>query len=178
MLQSKKMIVTFDDLKAVRPLGDLDPSRVDQYILEAQSHDLRPILNDALYYDFMKNFDNVSGTYDKYRDLLNGKEYTYQGSTIEYVGLNEMICFFALARLIPANVNHFTRFGAVKKKQENSEPLDAKEIQMLISEMRSNAQFHIPLVKKFIQTNINIYPEYSSLPVMNQNQIGVKFFDL
>lgn len=178
MLQNKKLLVNFEDLKSIRPLGDMDPIRVEPYILEAQSHDLMPILNDALYYDFIKNFDNEDPTYDKYRDLLNGKEYTYNGNVVEFTGLVEMISFFALARLIPANVNHFTRFGAVKKKQENSDALSADDVQMVVRELRSNAIFHVQYVKQFLIANISQYPLYNSLPPKSINKTGVKFFDV
>ena len=80
-------IITIQDIKEVRPLAQLDPQRVDPYINEAQENDLRPILGDALFYDFITNIDTT-----KYRELLNGKTYTKNNYSIFFPGVKPMLC--------------------------------------------------------------------------------------
>ena len=177
---TNKHIISIDDIKLYRPMAELDAERVNPYILEAQRHDLRPVLGDALFFDFMKYFDNVDAQYDKYRELLRGKEYTYNGQLTQYDGLVEMVVFFTLARFLPNNIQHITRFSVTKKVDpgNRSEVITPEEVRATVSEYRSNAVFFIPKVREFLQTNQATYTLYNVTPVPNLNQGGMKFFDL
>ena len=174
-----KYLIDVEDIKRFRPLAEVDAARINPYILEAQSHDLRPILGDALYSDFMKNFDNTNVLYDHYRDLLNGKEYTYQGYTVAYEGLREMLAYFTLHRFVVMNGIHFSRFGTVRKLNgEKSEPVSTEELRMVTSDLKSNGIRAASLVTKYLIYNSATYPLYPQGPVPNQNRLQVKWFDL
>lgn len=174
-----KYLIQLDDIKRFRPTAELDAARINPFILEAQSHDLRPILGEALYYDFMKNYDGAAPTYDHYRDLLNGKEYTYNGYTVVHDGLQEFLSYATLARFFLMNPISITRFGNMKKlKDEKSEPLTPEETKMVVTDLKSNAIRAGALIKKYLLYNISTYPLYNQGPVQDQNKLAVKFFDV
>lgn len=174
-----KYLISVEDIVRFRPIADLDASRLNPYILEAQSHDLRPILGDALYHDFMKNFDSNDVAYDHYKDLLNGKEYTYNGYTVAYNGLQEMLSFFTLARFTIMNGISFTRFGSVRKLNgDKSSPITAEETQMVLADLKANAISAASVVKQYLINNNATYPLYNRGPVVDLNTNGAKWFDL
>jgi len=90
----KPVTITLADVKALHPTAELDGAVLEPHIQKAQDLDLRPVLGDVLYYDFMSKF-LVTGdaSYAIYQTLLNGGSYTYAGNTIYFDGLKPfMVC--------------------------------------------------------------------------------------
>ena len=84
----KRVIITLNDIKTLRPTAELDGVRWESFAVEAQDQDLRPILGDGLYYDFMTEvFDTGDDMYASYQSLLNGVAYTLNGQTVYFDGL-------------------------------------------------------------------------------------------
>jgi hypothetical protein len=135
-----KYIISKSDILIYRPTADLDDDRIKPYILEAQRLDLRPVLNDALYYDFVNEFDDSGDDmYANYLLLLNGTTYVYQGNTIQFDGVKPMLAYYALARFVTANQTNITRFGLTVKTTQQSTPADGMAIKTLVNELRSAA---------------------------------------
>lgn len=171
----KRVIITLNDLKALRPLAELDGTRWEQYAVEAQDQDLRPILGDALYYDLMTKFYlPLDSMYSAYQDLINGTEWTYNGDTIYFDGLNPMLGYFTLARLIQNNQINVTRFGVVVKTTQQSTPVDAQTLRQVVNEMKSNAITYKYQVDLFLGQNQTIYTKYKGSE--NNFNTGFKMF--
>lgn len=171
-----KLLITIENIKEFRPLSaSLPAARLQPYIQEAQQLDLKRLLGNALYYDFMTNYDNVSATYDKYRDLLNGKAYTYAGNTVEHPGLTGYLSYCTLARFMANNQVNATSFGVVQKDWDGSTPVDAQTIRQVVSELRSNALALEDDIRNFLSANATTYSLWA--PDGPSPNTGAMFFD-
>jgi hypothetical protein len=178
-----KLLISADVIARYRPLSKGIPaSRMEPYIREAQYNDLRPILGDPLFLDFMKKFD-ASGDpmYADYQKLLLGDEYTPPGdtATIEYPGIVPMLAYYTLARFVEGNRMNVTTYGVVQKVTEQSEPMGEKLLDGAIASFRSNGYgFEQALVKYLRDKGTSVYPLYRGAMTESLNTSGVKFFDL
>src|ERR1043166_4766815 len=95
-------LISQDDIQKYHTIGEIPKGRIDPLIIRAQELDLKPVLNESLYYDFMTKY-NSSGDpmYSYYQNLLNGTTYTYSGQTIQFPGIKPMLCAYMMARFLP-----------------------------------------------------------------------------
>lgn len=152
------LLITQDDLKRYRPTAELDESRIGPYILAAQRHDLRPILGDALYLDFLKGYDSVA----KYQELLAGKEYTLDSEAIVFEGAMPVIAHYALARFLRSNPVQIVRFGVVNKSAPQSEASAPALVNAEVAQLKSDAQDYANNLSKFLSNNTATYPLYNN----------------
>jgi len=61
-------------------------TKINPFIEDSQFLDLKPLLGDAFYVDLIKNQTEV-----KYIELLDGKEYDYDGKTYSFAGLKKIL---------------------------------------------------------------------------------------
>jgi len=169
-------LITQDDVMKFFAMADIPQGRFDPHIIKAQDLDLRPILNDALYYDFLTKF-NTSGDamYSAYQNLLNGTTYTYGNQTIEYPGIKPMLCSYTLARFIPMNQINVTRYGVVSKVNPQSTPVDQSQIKYTVDTLRADAVKYQADVIKFLSNNVTTYPLYNTMPMESGNRTGFSF---
>lgn len=154
----KRVIITLQDIKQLRPTAELDGVRWEPYALEAQDQELRPILGDGLFYDFMTKYHSTADpSYTKYQELLNGKVYTYHGQSIYFDGLKPMLGYFTLARLVQNNQINITRYGVVTKVIPQSQNVDGQVLRQVVNELRSNALTYKNQVDTFILQNQTTY---------------------
>jgi hypothetical protein len=157
----KRSIITVQDIKAIRPTAELDQDRIDPFIKEAQDLDLRPILGDGLYYDFMtKYFVTGDAMYSAYQNLLKGVAYTYNGQTVYFDGLKPLLANFTLARFVQNNQVNVVRYGIVSKVNQQSQPVDGQVIRQVVNELRSNAMTYKNQVDTFLLNNQTTYTKY------------------
>lgn len=173
-----KLCFTIDNIREFRPIAKtITSERVTPYMKEAQQIDLKELLGDALYLDFMTKFDdsNQGATYTAYQELLKGKIYMYGGRSIEHPGLIGFLAYSALAHFFANNQINATSFGIVQKDWEGSTPVDAATLRQTITELRSNALAFKADIEKFLSANSVTYPLYSPGDTMPGN--GPMFFD-
>lgn len=173
---ANKLFISIEDVKRFRQVS-VDQETLNIYIDEAQLIDLRPILGDALYFDFAAKHD-VSGDpmYTAYQELLLGKAYTYLNIPYVYDGFAPTLSYFALARL-RANPIKDTRFGAVVKSNDQSVQPTAKDLDQSVISLRSIAISYQSRITDFLERNASTYPLYNSSVKTEQNSMGVGFFD-
>src|SRR5689334_14775237 len=107
----KRVIITLQDIKQYRPTADLDGVRWEPFCVESQDQDLRPVLGDGLFYDFMtKWYSTGDPMYASYQSLLNGVNYTLNGQAVYFDGLKPMMVYYTLARLVQNQQVNITRY--------------------------------------------------------------------
>jgi len=174
----EKYLISLDDLVKFYPMSDIPQSRLDPYIIKAQELDLKPILNDVLYYDFISKFDDTGDAmYSEYQDLLNGTTYTYSGQTIEYPGLKPMLCSFVMARFLPMQQTNINRYSITVKTNQVSEPVQASQLTYMANNMRADALAYQLQVEQYLQQNPSTYPLYQVAPQNVQGRTGVRFMN-
>jgi hypothetical protein len=157
----KRVLITLADIKQIRPTAELDGARWEPFALEAQDQDLRPILGDGLYYDFMREvFDSGDDMYADYQSLLNGVAYTYNGQTIYFDGVKPMLVYFTLARFVQNNPVHITRFGVVSKVVPQSQNVDGQVLRQVVNELRSCAMTYKNQVDTYLLENQETFDLY------------------
>lgn len=174
-----KLIISVEDIQRFRPVSAAQ-DRLNSFIREAQVNDLRPILGDPLYYDFLKRFDvSADSMYNVYQELLLGKEYTYNNITYVYDGLAGLLSYFALARL-RANPIEDTKFGPVSKLNgDKSERPSAEDIRQSINELKSIGASCQERLTQFLRAKQSTYPlyQYANADADMNKGGGVKWFD-
>jgi hypothetical protein len=134
---------------------NIKPDRLKVFVNKAQDLDLKPFLGYALYYDFIKHFNDDGTIKDdapqSYKDLLNGSEYLDQhGYIVLYEGLLPTLLYFAFARFIEADAIRYTSSGPVIKSLDSSIPAAPQYITKLVQQQRSVANAHTNEVEKFL----------------------------
>lgn len=180
-MADQKILITESNIREFRPMSkDIPLDRLTSYIQEAQRFDMKKLLGDVLYVDFMAKID-ASGDpqYNNYRALLMGGNYTYGGLTLENPGLIPYLVYMTLVRFYNNNQINATKYGLVYKNPEQvSERLDPKEIAVAVAELRSNALALQNDIVKYLTANGTLYPLYAYQDGSALGQTGVKFIDL
>lgn len=133
-----KLLIGVSDfeLVGINLPNDIELDDLKRYINEAQEFDVKSQFGDLFYYDLIKN-----STSTNYQELLNADvEYTYQNYNFRYSnGLKAAICYYAYARYIPDSNKKNTDFGMMQKKNEFSDHVDSKSIQLQVNNANSAA---------------------------------------
>lgn len=174
-------LITPLQLRGYRAMAEIPDARVTPFILEAQQSDIRPALNDALYYDLMSNFtDSAHAMYARYQLLINGTEYTYNAHTVYFSGLKPMLAYYSIARLMIANPVNITRYGVTQRTSPQSEPISVAAIQAEVKELRSIAVGYQNELIQYLETQAADYPLYNTAGASANisSRTSFKFFKL
>jgi hypothetical protein len=168
-------IISKADIQKMHPIADVPQTRLDPYILKAQELDLKPILNEALYQDFITKFKSTGDPmYAAYQALLNGTTYTYSGQTVACAGLIPMLTAFTMARFLPMNQINVTRFSVVTKSNPQSEPVPGAQLTYIVNNLRAEAIAYQEQIERFLLQNQTTYPLYGRYPNNVQQRSSVK----
>lgn len=178
---SLKLLISTDNMKEFRPLAaDIPASRILPYIQEAQQFDLKRLLGDPFYLDFLLRFDNsADGKYADYQLLLLGTSYTYNGQTYEHPGLLGYLSYMTLARFFRNNSINATKYGLVQKRVEQSEPIDWRALEGAVQELRANAiNLQVDILQYLRAHQADKFPLFAMADPSVQDDTSVKFIDL
>lgn len=130
--------------------------RLNVFIKKAQELDLKPLLGYALYYDFIRNFNDDGTLKDDapqcYKDLMNGTEYLdKRGHIVLYQGLSPVMVYFAFARFIEADAIHYSATGPVIKQHDNGSAISTEDIVKLVQQQRSIANAYANETERFLK---------------------------
>lgn len=154
------LLITIDDIKAVKQISSNInvAERVQGYVSEAQVFDVKPRLGSVFYHDLITN---VSLTI--YQELLTGKTYTDSASLAHhFLGLKPAIAYYAYARYILNAQAVVTPFGAVRKLDQNSEPLDEKSLVRMANQARMAADALMNDAIEFLNIKVADYPKWQN----------------
>lgn len=172
------ILIRLEDIRKIRPSAQIPADRLTPFIQEAQRFELKNALGDAFYRAIESEWDtNNKFTTVAYQELLEGKEYTYNGDTIYYSGLKDMLSYLVLGRFISEQQVNITRYGVVQKTIEQSEPISSAQIKTVSEKMFSLGYALRDELTQFLDENLSTYPLYSSAKTkVNKNETGFGFF--
>ena len=118
---------------------------VKPYVLQAQDIDLRQIL----YKDF---YDEIMEVAASGSDSANG-ELTKANYDLLLPYIKPMLVFFAYARYVGKSEIVNSRYGAIQKTNEHSEPISEKKINRLQMQERANAINYLNVMQDYMELN-------------------------
>lgn len=147
MQQSVKLIDK-EDIQLIRAISDNVPvDRLDPYIIEAQEVDLCGLLGTDLYNKLFQEI--VPNTFPA--------TYEYADLKPEY---STYLAYMTYARFLSQQQVTITSHGVVQKKTDWSDPVSDVAMQRVISAARSTAQVYSDRLIKFLNDNVETYPEW------------------
>ena len=161
-------LITIAEVQVYR---DIDPkinaTRFAAYVNELQRKNLRELLGDALYYDFMMD----ARTSGKYADLLNGKTYTYGNQTIQYYGLKPALCYWWLAISAREGESYHSGYGVINFTNNQQQSFESsKEKERLCASYMQTAQGYANDIIKYLNANTAAYPLWVGDSEKQENQ--------
>lgn len=167
------LLITLQDLQAIRPTAELDEERVSVYMNEAQTIDLQNLIGHSLYVDMMDNLN-----LQKYTDLIDGKKYTINGQPFDFKGLKPFLSYMTLSRFIVSNPINIVRFGVVKKLNSQSEPVSSAELMAEVNQLKSSGETHGSMILRFLNDFSTTYPYFKYAPSDDLRKRPLNFFML
>lgn len=123
------MIITVNDIRTYRQVArNIDDSRVEIYIREAESLDILPAIG-AEEYDRLSAETPDPALSDDEQLLLSGGTYEDEaGVKRRFEGLKAALAYFAYARFVRNHQLNVTPFGVVYKDGDESTQTDTRAI--------------------------------------------------
>lgn len=146
----------------------VDEDKIETYIRESESIDIKSALGDALYLD-------VKEHPEKYELLLDGGTYEDKcGEKKMFMGIKTVLAYYTYARIVKNGDGNVTRYGFVQKEDEYSSRLDIKEKVMAYDEAFSIANRYLKECVRFLQDKKKDYPLYRGNGKIKANRIVFK----
>lgn len=132
----------------------VDEDKIETYIRESESIDIKSALGDALYLD-------VKEHPEKYELLLDGGIYEdKRGEKKMLMGIKTALAYYTYARIVKNGDGNVTRYGFVQKEDEYSSLTDIKEKVMAYDDAFSIADRYLKECVMFLEDKKNDYPLY------------------
>jgi hypothetical protein len=149
-------LIAVADVNAYRQVDTkIDSTRFASFVMQVQRTNLRNLLGDALYYALMADARSAG----IYADLLNGKDYTYQGHTIRCYGLKPILAYWWLALEAREGELFHSGYGTIElvnNPQQNFE--SAKNKERIAASYTETAQGYANDLIQFLNDNAATYP--------------------
>lgn len=153
---AEAVLITLNDLQAYRQIdAKFNTARFNSFAQETQRKNLRNLLGDELFYEFMED-DRTSGVYEK---LLNGEAYQVNGKTIQYYGIKPALCYWWLSLAAKEGDLFMATYGAVKFANNPQQHFEsAKEKNKVSADYSETAQYYANDIIKYLNNNSTNYP--------------------
>jgi len=161
-------LITITDVRVYRQVDSkFDTIRFNAFLTDVQRKNLRQLLGDALYYDFMLD----ARTAGKYLELLTGKVYTVNGQTAQYYGLKPALVYWWLAMAVREGDLFHSQVGAIQLTNNSVQNYEsAKEKEKIALGYMETAQEYANDVIKFLNENSTTYPLWIGDSEKNKTQ--------
>ena len=161
-------LITYNDIKAtVEISANLTAAKTNRAIRDAQNIDIKDAIGDGMLLDLLTALDTLPLTGD-FANLYNGCTYTYYTNSYSHVGLKEVACLYAYARLIEQGDIVVNQFGTMVKESQYSSHAEDKEKARLINATRNTTFRYLMEVKNYIIRNITLFPKYEYYFISNK----------
>lgn len=149
------LITTHDVSSLSRGMSvHVDEDKIETYIRESESIDIKSALGDALYLDVKENPD-------KYKLLLDGGTYEDKcGEKKIFMGIKTALAYYTYARIVKNGDFNVTRYGLMQKEDEYSSRPDIKEKVMAYNDAFSIADRYLKECVRFLEEKNDDYPLY------------------
>lgn len=143
----------------------VDEDKIETYIRESESIDIKSALGDALYLDVKEHSE-------KYELLLDGGTYEdKRGEKKMLMGIKTALAYYTYARIVKNGDGNVTRYGFVQKEDEHSSLTDIKEKVMAYDDAFSIADRYLKECVMFLEDKKNDYPLYKGNGKIKANRI-------
>lgn len=150
----KYLITTLEVSSLSRSMSvHVDEDKIETYIRESESIDIKSALGDALYLDVKDNLD-------KYKLLLEGGIYEGKDGKQLLTGLKTALAYYTYARIVKNGDGNVTRYGFVQKESEYSSHIEFKEKVMAYDDAFSIADRYLKECVMFLNEKKEEYPLY------------------
>ena len=144
----------------------IDEDKIETYIRESESIDIKSALGDELYLDVKEHSE-------KYELLLDGGTYEdNRGEKKMFMGIKTALAYYTYA--LKNGDGNVTRYGFVQKEDEYSSRPDIKEKVMAYNDAFSIADRYLKECVLFLNEKNDEYPLYKGLGMMKVNRIKSK----
>lgn len=163
-------LISITDVRVYRQIDSkFDTTRFNSFCMEIQRVNLRNLLGDALYQAFMSS-DRTNGIY---ADLLNGKDYSYNGKTIHFYGVKPILCYWWLALATKEGDLFLGTIGAIQFVNNQQQSFESYKDKMnVVSSFSSIAQGYANDLIQFLGANASDYPLWNN----NQSEVNQSNF--
>lgn len=142
----------------------VDEDKIETYIRESESIDIKAALGDALYLDVKENPE-------KYELLLDGGTYEDKhGEKKIFMGIKTALAYYTYARIVKNGDLNVTRYGLMQKEDEYSSRPDIKEKVMAYNDAFSIADRYLKECVRFLEEKKADYPLYKGSGKIKANR--------
>lgn len=132
----------------------VDEDKIETYIRESESIDIKSALGDAFYLDVREHPE-------KYALLLDGGTYEDKcGEKKIFMGIKTALAYYTYARIVKNGDFNVTRYGLMQKEDEYSSRPDIKEKVMAYNDAFSIADRYLKECVMFLDDRKEEYPLY------------------
>lgn len=145
-------LITKTDIASKRPISkSVADAKIDPFIEDAELLDLLPLLGERFYFAIVETPAN-------YADLLDEKEYQYDGHTIKSPGIKRVLIDFAFARYMMHGSVTDTPFGMVQKESQDSTAVSRTDKKESYKLHQQTAMLYWAQVENYLIRNSTLYP--------------------
>lgn len=164
------LITTHDVSSLSRGMSvHVDEDKIETYIRESESIDIKSALGDALYLDVKENPE-------KYKLLLDGGTYEDKcGEKKIFMGIKTALAYYTYARIVKNGDFNVTRYGLMQKEDEYSSRPDIKEKVMAYNDAFSIADRYLKECVWFLEEKKDDYPLYKETEKLKQIGLYLEF---
>jgi hypothetical protein len=150
--------------------------RVNIAILEAQQSDLKRVLGDPFYYAFIEDYNGTTFATPNYQTLFDGSNYVYQGDTIYFSGVEQLLSTYSYIQLAKNNKIHVVRAGVVVKSVEQSETAENFELRSVLRKAYDQSGRLEAEITQYLYEKRSLYPLYLKKVSKDQRKTGFNFY--
>lgn len=148
---------------------NISDDKLNSGILRAQQADLKKIIGDPLYYEFIEDYNGTTFDTAKYQTLFDGEPYTYRGNTIYFNGVKPLLCGYAWKRIFIAAKINVVEDGQVISEVEESTYLEdfqqrANQSKVVDDTIRLESE-----LLQYLDTKRSDYPLFNHREYTTQN---------
>lgn len=141
------LLITPEEVMAYRPISEaVESSQLQPYIRSAQNLDIKQALGNPFFTDLITN-----RTAEKYKLLISGGNYAYNGKTYSFEGMKAALAFFTTSRYILSRNVQDSPFGMMEKVNEFSRGVSTKRIEQESLMDRNAALAYMEAVYEFLR---------------------------
>ena len=161
----KALFITLEELKRKSIIdGNVDTDKLIQFVEVAQDTYIQTKLGTKLY--------------DKLQDGVINNNLNTANTTLINTYLKPMLIWFTQSEYMKYAAFQISNGGVFKHRSENSDSASLEEINNLVYQAKTTADFYTQRFLDYIDENSNLYPEYTAAqeggmyPERDQNMTG------